>query len=97
MPRNGSAWRFRGKETNPYQQEHIDLIASIRAGKPLNDTQLAAESVMTGIIAREAVYSGQPIEWDAAMKSNTRLGPEKYDFGPYPTPEVPMPGRYRFS
>jgi hypothetical protein len=24
------------------------------------------------------------------------LGPEKYELGPYPTPEVAMPGRYRF-
>ena len=28
---------FRAKEVNPYVQEHIDLIASIRAGKPLNE------------------------------------------------------------
>ena len=32
-PSGGSA----GKEVNPYVQEHIDLIASIRAGKPLNE------------------------------------------------------------
>ena len=29
------------------------------------------------------------------MKSTTRLGPEKYEFGPYPMPEVAMPGRYK--
>jgi hypothetical protein len=51
---------------------------------------------MTAIIGREAVYSGKAIEWDAAMKSTKRLGPEKYEFGPYPTPEVALPGRYRF-
>ena len=39
---------------------------------------------MTGILGREAVYSGKAIDWDAAMKSTTRLGPEKYEFGPYP-------------
>ena len=51
---------------------------------------------MTGIIGREASYSGAVIEWDAAMQSTKRLGPEKYEFGPYPTPEVAMPGRYQF-
>ena len=51
---------------------------------------------MTAIIGREAVYSGQAIEWDTAMKSETRLGPTRYEFGPFPTSEVAMPGQYRF-
>ena len=51
---------------------------------------------MTGIIGREAVYSGEAIEWDTAMKSTKRIGPENYEFGAYPTPEVAMPGRYQF-
>jgi hypothetical protein len=51
---------------------------------------------MTGILGREAVYSGKAIAWDEAMKSTTRLGPEKYEFGSYPIPDVAMPGVYRF-
>jgi myo-inositol 2-dehydrogenase / D-chiro-inositol 1-dehydrogenase len=96
-PKTGASWRFRGSDPNPYKQEHENLIASIRAGKPINDAQAVAESTMTAIIGREAVYSGKAIEWDAAMKSTKRLGPEKYEFGPCPMPEVAMPGRYRFS
>lgn len=95
-PRSGDRWRFRGREASPYHQEHEDLIASIREGKPLNEAQAVAESTMTAILGREAAYSGQAIAWDDAMKSETRLGPPEYQFGPYPTPEVPMPGRYRF-
>ena len=96
-PKTGTAWRFRGQDSHPYQQEHEDLIASIRAGQPINDAQAVAESTMTGIIGREAAYSGTAVEWDAAMQSTKRLGPEKYDFGPYPVPEVAMPGKYRFG
>ena len=33
-----------------------------------------AESTMTAIIGREAAYSGKAVEWDAAMKSDKRLG-----------------------
>jgi predicted dehydrogenase len=95
-PKKGSVWRFRGDEPNPYQQEHQDLIASIRAGAPINEAQAIAESTMTGIIGREAVYSSKAVDWDKAMESTRRLGPERYEFGPYPTPEVAMPGRYRF-
>lgn len=94
-PKKGEAWRFRGHDPNPYRQEHEDLIASIRAGNPINEAQTVAESTMTGIIGREAVYSGKPVTWDEAMKSTKRLGPEKYAFGPYPMPPVAMPGSYR--
>jgi predicted dehydrogenase len=97
QPKKGDSWRFREREQSPYRQEHEDLIASIRAGNPINEAQAIAESTMTGILGREAVYSGQAIEWDAAMKSTKRLGPEKYEFGPYPIPEIAMPGIYRFS
>lgn len=60
-------------------------------------TEDVAESTMTGIVGREAVYSGQAIEWDAAMKSTQRLGPEKHEFGPDAITAVAMPGIYRFS
>jgi predicted dehydrogenase len=96
-PRTGETWRFRDKDPNPYQQEHHDLIASIREGKPMNAAQTVAEATMTGILGREAAYSGKTIEWDAAIASTTRLGPEKYEFGPYPMPPVAMPGQYRLS
>jgi predicted dehydrogenase len=95
-PKKGKTWRFKGSEPNAYSQEHLDLIASIRAGQPINEAQNVAESTMTGIIGREAAYSGKSIEWDAAMKSTKRLGPEHYEFGPYTASEVPMPGRYQF-
>jgi len=95
-PKRGDTWRFREREPSPYKQEHEDLIASICAGDPINEAQTVAESTMTAIIGREAVYSGKAVDWDTAMKSTRRLGPEKYEFGPYPTPPVAMPGQYQF-
>jgi predicted dehydrogenase len=96
--KGGERWRYRGASPSPYHQEHIDLISSILAGKPINEAQAIAESTMTGILGREAVYSGQVITWDDAMKSETRLGPSNDgQFGPYPIPPVAMPGTYQFS
>jgi predicted dehydrogenase len=95
---NGERWRFRDRtQPSPYKLEHEHLIASIRTGAPINEAQALAESTLTGIIGREAVYSGQTIEWDKAMQSTMRLGPERYELGPYPTPKVAMPGLYRFG
>ncbi|MCL4203194.1 MAG: Gfo/Idh/MocA family oxidoreductase [Pirellulaceae bacterium] len=96
-PKNGERWRFRDREPSPYRQSHENLIDSIRIGKPLNEAQTIAEATMTGILGREAVYSGQAIDWDTAIQSETRLGPDEYSFGAYPIPPVPMPGVYRFT
>jgi predicted dehydrogenase len=98
LPKGGTTFRTRSSEDgNPYHQEHQDLIASIRAGKPLNAARAVAESTLTGIMGREAAYSGQTIEWDEALNSKTRLGPEKYEFGSLPFPAVAMPGEYKFA
>jgi hypothetical protein len=95
--KSGQNWHYRDKgDPNPYEQEHEDLIASIAAGKPINEAQQVAESTMTGILGREAAYSGHAIMWEDAMKSTSRMGPEKYDVGAYPVPPVPMPGKYKF-
>lgn len=94
--KDGSNWRFREKDTNAYQQEHQDLIASIRSGKPLNEAKNVAESSLTGVMGRESAYSGVSVSWEQALNSKTRLGPEKYEFGPAPFPPVAMPGKYKF-
>lgn len=97
LRKGGKGWRFRSGDPNPYQQEHVNLMASIRSGKPINEAQAMAESTMTGILGRECVYSGRSVSWDELMKSNKRLGPPKYEFGSFPSPEVPMPGTYQIS
>ena len=96
-PKSGERWRFREREPSPYQQTHRDLIDSILSGKPRNEAQANAEAAMTGILGREAVYSGQAIDWEKAMQSELRLGPNQYVLGPYPMPPVPMPGIHRFT
>ncbi len=91
------SWRYREKDVNPYQQEHMDLIASIRAGKPINEGKSVAESTVTAIMGRESAYSGKSVTYEQVLNSPRRLGPEKYEFGPLPVAEVAIPGKYKFS
>ncbi|HLO40706.1 MAG TPA: Gfo/Idh/MocA family oxidoreductase [Phycisphaerales bacterium] len=88
-------WRFSGKQTNPYRQEHIDLVQSIEAGKPLNEAKRTAESTLTAIMGRMAAYTGKNLTWDFALKeSKLKLGPDKYDFNaPLAMEPVAMPGK----
>jgi hypothetical protein len=58
---------FRGQVRDAYEQEHIDLIESIRSGKPLNEAKQVAENTLTAIAGRESAYSGQEITWEAAL------------------------------
>ena len=52
---------------------------------------------MTGILGRESAYSGHSLEWETALASNMRLGPERYEFGNLPFPDVAIPGKYKFT
>jgi predicted dehydrogenase len=89
-----SPWQLdrQGPRVNPYVQEHADLIASIRAGKPLNEGRQVAESTLTAIMGREAAYTGQAIVWDELLASQMDLVPPDVSFGPMPVAPVAMPG-----
>jgi myo-inositol 2-dehydrogenase/D-chiro-inositol 1-dehydrogenase len=87
-----AAWKFGGTDSKPYVQEHTDLIASIRAGKPYNELKQVAESTLTAIMGRMSAYTGKAVTWDQALNSQEKWGPETLTFGPVPVPPVPMPG-----
>ena len=86
-------WKFRGEHNNPYQTEHDEWIASIRAGKPIANATYAAESTLTAVMGRMATYSGKVVTWEEALQSKERLGPERYEWGALALPPVPMPGQ----
>jgi len=87
-----SPYKYEGPRKNPYVEEHVDLVASIRAGTPLNEGRQVAESVLTAIMGREAAYTGQTIEWDTLLNSTQDLTPPTVAFGPLAVPTVAMPG-----
>jgi predicted dehydrogenase len=86
-------WKFEVKEQNPYVLEHVDLIASIRKGKPLNEGKQVALSTMMAIVGRMSAYTGRMMSWEWAMNSSTLdLTPPKYAFGPNPVDPAAVPG-----
>ena len=87
------SWRFRDKDNAPYVQEHMDLIASIRKGQPLNELKSVAESTLTAIMGRMSAYTGKKVTWEQALNSKENLVPAKLAFGEMPVPPVAIPGR----
>jgi myo-inositol 2-dehydrogenase/D-chiro-inositol 1-dehydrogenase len=68
------------KATDPYVQEHTDLIASVRAGKPLNELKTVAESTLTAILGRMSAYTGKEVTWEQALNSKEELMPANLDW-----------------
>lgn len=90
-------------DTNNGQcQEHVDMIRSVMAGKPLNEARQIAESTMVAIMGRIACFTGKLVTWRDLMEKddsefyNFACAPAAIDFekGPVKAPEeVPaIPG-----
>ncbi|MDX1637154.1 MAG: Gfo/Idh/MocA family oxidoreductase [Balneolaceae bacterium] len=76
--------------TDPYLQEHIELVTAIRTGRYLNDSEEQITSARIAIMGRMAAYTGREITWEEVCNSDLRLGPDTYAFGPVPgIPEEP--------
>lgn len=87
-------WRFEGDNRNPYEQEHVDLIASITGGGSyLNEAQRVAESTLTAIMGRMSAYTGKSVDWSQAMTSKLDLSPAQYAFGELAVRPVSIPGK----
>jgi predicted dehydrogenase len=54
---------------NPWQNEHNELFASIRSGKPINDGEWMAHSTLMSIMGRMAAYTGREVTWEQALNS----------------------------
>ncbi len=99
-------WQYRTeKKRSMYDVEHEELFASIREGRPLNNSSYMFTSTMLGILAQMVCYTGQQLTWDQAMGSELVLAPSAYSWdaeppvkpdenGQYP---CPMPGITKFQ
>ncbi len=95
----GRNWTYSGNAPSPYDEELRVLIDAIRNDRPHNETARAAESTLTAILGRTAVYQQRPVTWDEITASTSSLEctasslndpppvlPDK--FGDYPVPAL---------
>jgi myo-inositol 2-dehydrogenase/D-chiro-inositol 1-dehydrogenase len=91
-------WKYSGPTSDMYQNEHNELFASIRNGKPMNDGEWMSNSTLLAIMGRMAAYTGKRITWEQALNSQERLGPDTYTWNTaVPVAEVAKPGFTAFS
>jgi predicted dehydrogenase len=73
-------WRYRGKNDRASTQiEHDILFSAIVNNKEITNStaENGAKSTMTAILGRMASYSGQMIEWEAAINGQKNLFPDQ--------------------
>ncbi len=92
-------WRYRGSRTkrDMYQVEHDEMFAAIRAGKPINNGEQAAQSTLLALMGRTAAYTGRVITPEMILNSKEDLSPPKYEFGPLAVSPIPVPGVTKFA
>lgn len=88
---------------NGQVQEHVDMIRSVIAGKPLNDAKRIAEVTLVAIMGRMSAYSGDMLRWNDVMTNKDSPlfnfactpGPLDFEKGPVTMPEEvpPIPGK----
>ncbi len=67
---------FRRREkTNPYHKEWEDLMAAIWAGNDYNEAWFGTTSSFSGVLGREASYSGLVVTWDELASRGPDLFP----------------------
>ena len=85
-------WKFTGSKGQMYVTEHMEMIQSIRNGKPINNGDYMCKSTMMAIMGRMSAYTGQTLTWEQAFNSKENLTPAVMEFGPLAMPPVAVPG-----
>ncbi len=83
-------WQYEGPRNNPYDDEQKALIESVRSGKPINSGYHMNNSTMIGVMGQVACYTGKPVKWDEAYKSDLEYGPSP-DEATFETPPPTLP------
>ncbi len=92
-------WSMEGSIGAAYQQEHKDLVDSIRSGNPIVELKDTAESSLTAVMGRMSAYTGQKVSWEFVTKESTLdLFPKELTWdGERPAPQHAVPGATKLT
>ncbi len=89
-------WSMKGDISAAYQQEHKDLVDSIRSGQPIVEFAETARSSLTAVMGRLAAYSGREVTWDfVSEQSQLDLVPKEVDLSASREVSFAVPGQYK--
>jgi predicted dehydrogenase len=100
-------WQFPGPHNDPYAAEQKALIDSVLENKPINSGYHMVNSTLSCVMGQMACYTGKPVSWDEAARSNLQFGPAP-DESTFETPPpvkpdatgnypLPVPGQTKLA
>jgi len=92
--KGNTIWKFEGKSANAYKVEHNELHEYIRKNIPHNDAHYGATSAFTAVLARNSVYMGKELKWDASIELNDSQMPTTLDANTAPPVKANPDGTY---
>jgi len=85
---------MKGNISLAYQQEHKDLVDSIRSNAPIVELAETANSSLTAVMGRIAAYTGQKVTWDFLVnESKLDLFPKPLNLTAAKESSFAVPGR----
>jgi hypothetical protein len=84
-------------KANPYQLQHDRLFAAIRRNDTFFEAEYGANSTLSAIMGRMALYSGRQITWDQAIQSKLSLAPARDALDADPPVLPDKDGRYAIA
>jgi len=91
-------WEYAGETGDPFAQEMIELVKSIRAGQPINNGKQAADSTLTAVMAREAGITRNKFNrsfYEAKITQNLIPPADLKLDAAKPVPPVMLTGKYK--
>jgi myo-inositol 2-dehydrogenase/D-chiro-inositol 1-dehydrogenase len=85
-----NAWTFQGPNVGGHQQEQIDFMAALRAGKIINNGAYMAKSTLTTVLGQMAAYTGKKLAWQQVFESKFTYpphGPVSFEIAPPVLPD----------
>jgi myo-inositol 2-dehydrogenase/D-chiro-inositol 1-dehydrogenase len=89
-----TTWKYDGPKPSMYDNEHVELFKSIRAGKPINNGKRMIASTMLGLLGRTVCYNGKSLTWDQMVNSKQTSGPADVNWDTPPPTTLGEDGRY---
>ena len=89
-----TTWQYEGPKANPYDVEHQELFAAIRAGKPINNGSYMVHTTMLALLAQMVCHTGKELKWEQVEDSQYRVDQPRYDWDIQPPVKPNNQGEY---
>ena len=71
--------KWRGNESMTRNQEQIEYMKAVRAGKPINNGDYMTRSTLIAIMGQISCYTGKEVTWEQITQSDFAYQPKPED------------------